>query len=46
MIKDTDKIKEIPLFSKGALIFKESKHKLVKNGDYFAVLLMQMAFVL
>ena len=35
MIKDTDKIKEIPLFSKGALVFKESKHKLVKNGDYY-----------
>lgn len=35
MITDKDKIKMPPLFSKGCLTFKESKHTLVKNGDYY-----------
>lgn len=35
MIKSTDKTKELPLFSKGSLTFKDSKHTLVKNGKYY-----------
>jgi hypothetical protein len=35
MIKKTDKIRELPLFSKGCLTFKDSNHTLVKNGEYY-----------
>lgn len=35
MIKKTDKIKAPPLFSKGCLVFADSKHSLVKNGNYY-----------
>jgi len=35
MIKKTDKIQAPPLFSKGCLTFKDSKHTLVKDGEYY-----------